>query len=72
MSSEDSQARWDDLVAIREDLDSEGGVVVPVCISRIDGKRRPLSPKASQFAQALAFSDAWSRITEARNRRLAA
>jgi len=71
MPSESSNAKWDELVAIREDLETEG-VVVPVCISRIDGKRHPLSPKASQFAEALAFTDAWSRISEARNRRLAA
>lgn len=72
MPSENANARWNELVSIREDLESEGGVVVPVCISRIDGKPHPLSPKASQFAEALAFSDAWTRISEARNRRIAA
>jgi hypothetical protein len=41
-------------------------------VSRIDGKPHPLSPKASRFAEALAFSDAWSRISQARSRRMAA
>jgi hypothetical protein len=71
MASEDSNARWRELVALREDLDRDS-VVVPVCISRIDGQPHPLSPRASRFAEALAFSDAWSRIGEARSRRLAA
>ena len=72
MGSEDSNTRWDDLVTLREDLDRDNDVVVPICVSRIDGKPHELSPKASRFAEALAFSDAWSRISEARNRRLAA
>jgi hypothetical protein len=42
--------------------------VMPTCVSRIDGKPHPLSPKAAQFAEALAFTDAWSRISEARGR----
>jgi hypothetical protein len=71
MASEDRNARWQDLVTLREELDRES-VAVPVCISRIDGKARPLSPKASRFAEALAVSDTWSRIAEARSRRMAA
>jgi hypothetical protein len=71
MASEESNARWRELVALRDDLDRDS-VVVPVCISRIDGEPHPLSPKASRFAEALAFSDAWSRIAEARGRRMAA
>ena len=71
MGIEDSKTRWHDLVTLREDLDRDN-VVVPVCVSRIDGKPRPLSPKASRFAEALAFSDAWSRISQARSRRMAA
>lgn len=72
MASEDSKARWHDLVAIREGLDQAGDVVVPNRVSRIDGKPLRLSPKAAGFARALAVSDSWSRISAARNRRLAA
>ncbi|HEX2467778.1 MAG TPA: hypothetical protein VHJ54_06190 [Solirubrobacterales bacterium] len=71
MGSEESNARWDQMLALREDLD-RGSVVMPTCVSRIDGKPHPLSPKAARFAEALAFSDAWSRISEARRGRLAA
>jgi hypothetical protein len=72
MTSEGSNARWQDLVAIREELDGAGDVVVPHRVSRIDGKPLRLSPKAARFARALAVSDSWSRISDARNRRLAA
>ena len=43
-------------------------VVVPICVSRLDGRRHELSPKAMRFAEALSFTDRWSRITDARNR----
>lgn len=55
------------MLALREDLD-RGTVVMPTCVSRIDGKPHPPSPKATELAEALAFTDAWSRITEARGR----
>jgi hypothetical protein len=71
VANEESNARWNQVLALREDLD-KGSVVMPICVSRIDGRPHPLSPKALRFAEALAFSDAWSRISEARNRRLAA
>jgi hypothetical protein len=45
---------------------------VPICVSRLDGKPHELSPKARRFAEALAVSDAWNRISDARSRRLAA
>jgi hypothetical protein len=67
VGSEESNARWQEMVALREDLD-RGSVVMPTCVSRIDGKPHPLSPRAAQFAEALAFTDAWSRISEARGR----
>ncbi len=67
----DQDARWHELTVIRDEIDREA-VVIPICISRIDGKRHELSPKAMQFAEALSFSDAWQRISDARNRRLAA
>jgi hypothetical protein len=71
MGITESNANWDQLAALRDDLD-RSAVVVPICVSRIDGKRHELSPKAMRFAEALSFSDAWSRISEARSRRLAA
>ena len=67
MGTQESNARWNQMLALREDLE-RGSVVVPTCVSRIDGKPHPLSPKAAEFAEALAFTDAWSRITEARGR----
>jgi hypothetical protein len=71
MESTESNARWRELTAIREEIDGPA-VVVPICVSRIDGKPHDLSPRARGFAEALSFSDAWSRITDARNRRMAA
>jgi hypothetical protein len=65
------RASFDDLVAIHDEFDDQA-VVVPICVSRIDGKPHELSPKARRFAEALSFKDAWSRIDDARNRRLAA
>ncbi|MGH2953028.1 MAG: hypothetical protein ACRDK9_03270 [Solirubrobacterales bacterium] len=72
MAIEDSNARWSQLAAATEDIYGTADVVVPICISRIDGKPHELSPKARRFAEALSFTDAWSRITDARSRRLAA
>lgn len=72
MATEDSNSRWRELAAAREDIYGSDDVVVPICISRIDGKPHDLSPKTMRFAEALSFTDAWSRISQARNRRLAA
>jgi hypothetical protein len=71
MGTTDSNARWNELAALREEFEVSA-VVVPICVSRLDGKPHELSPKAKRFAEALSFSDGWSRISEARNRRLAA
>ena len=71
MGSPESNARWEQIASLRDDLERPA-VVVPICVSRIDGRRHELSPKALRFAEALSFSDGWSRITEARNRRMAA
>jgi len=70
MGSMESNARWSEITALRDELDS-GAVVVPICVSRIDGKRHELSPKARRFAEALSFSESWSRISDARSRRAA-
>jgi hypothetical protein len=72
MATEDSDTRWAQLAAAREEIYGVDNVVVPICISRIDGLPHELSPKAMRFARALSFSDGWSRISEARSRRLAA
>jgi hypothetical protein len=70
MGSTESNARWEQISALSAELDS--AVVVPICVSRLDGRRHELSPRAMRFAEALSFSDGWTRITDARNRRLAA
>jgi len=64
------QASFDELAAIRDQFD-EKAVVVPICVSRLDGKPHELSPKARRFAEALSFSESWSRIDNARQRRAA-
>ncbi len=71
MGSMESNARWDQIASLREEIDGPA-VVVPICVSRLDGKAHDLSPKAMRFAEALSFSDGWSRISAARSRRLAA
>jgi hypothetical protein len=71
MGSTESNAKWQQLSSLRDDLD-RGAVVVPICVSRVDGRPHELSPKAMRFAEALSFSDGWSRISDARNRRMAA
>jgi hypothetical protein len=71
MGSTKSNASWDQLAALRDEFEASA-VVVPICVSRIDGKPHELSPRAKRFAEALSFSDGWSRISEARSRRLAA
>jgi hypothetical protein len=67
----ESDERWQELAAAREEFERPA-VVVPICVSRLDGKPHELSPRARRFAEALSFSDGWSRISEARSRRLAA
>ena len=47
-------------------------VIVPICVSRLDGNRMSSRRRRRRFAEALSFSDGWSRISDARNRRLAA
>jgi hypothetical protein len=69
--SEESGALWEGLVSVREEFD-RSEVSIPELRSRIDGRPRDPDAKTVQFAEALAFSASWSRISEARNRRLAA
>ena len=70
MENQDSNARWHEIAALQDELD-QSAVVVPICVSRLDGQRHELSPKARQLAEALSFSESWSRISEARHRRAA-
>jgi hypothetical protein len=71
MASVDSNQRWQQMAALRDEVD-DPAVVLPICVSRLDGRERELSPKARRFAEALSFTDGWSRISDARNKRLAA
>jgi hypothetical protein len=67
MGSTESDARWAQLQAVQAEVD-QPAVVVPICVSRIDGRRHEPSPRARRFAEALSFSDSWSRIDDARGR----
>ncbi len=71
MGSMESNEKFRQFSALRDELDRPA-VVVPICVSRLDGQRHELSPKAMRFAEALSFSDGWSRISDARRRDLAA
>ena len=66
----EQDARWHQLEAVRDEIDRPA-VVVPICISRIDGKPHELSPKARRFAEALSFTEGWQRITDAKARKAA-
>jgi hypothetical protein len=63
----ESDARWAQLQAVQAEVD-QSAVVVPICVSRIDGRRHEPSPRAMRLAEALSFSDSWSRIDDARGR----
>ena len=67
MGSMESDARWAQLQAVAAEVD-QPAVVVPICVSRIDGLRHEPSPRAMRFAEALSFNDSWSRIDDARGR----
>lgn len=67
MSDELSDDRWRELVDLHEGLE-EGAPVLPMRISGIDGSQIEASPKAVQFARALAFNAVWSGISDARRR----
>jgi hypothetical protein len=67
MSDDPTNDRWQELVDLHEDL-GEGHAVLPMRISGIDGSRLEASPRAIQFAQALAFDAGWSGISDARRR----
>jgi hypothetical protein len=68
---EESGSQWDGLIAVREEFERES-VAIPQLRSRIDGKPRDPAAKTVRLAEALAFDASWSRIDDARSRRLAA
>ncbi len=45
MASMDSNARWQQMAALRDEID-QPAVVIPICVSRLDGRPHELSPKA--------------------------
>ena len=71
MASEESSLRWRELVEVRDDFD-RANVVLPRLTSRIDGKPLQPSAEAIHLAEALSVTASWSRISAARERRLAA
>lgn len=70
MASTESNARWQQIAALRDEVE-DPAVVIPICVSRLDGRPHELSPRARRFAEALSFTDGWSRISDARGRRAA-
>ena len=71
MEDIESDARWQQLVAIRDELDGEQ-VAVPALLSRVDGRPRKPSPEAIRLARALAVTPSWSRMPDTRGWRMAA
>ena len=66
MREELSDERWQQLAGLQEGLESEA--VLPMRISSIDGSQVEASPRAVRLAEALAFNDGWSGISDARRR----
>ena len=48
----ESDARWQQIAQLHAEA-ARDAIVVPICVSRIDGKPHELSPKARRFAEAL-------------------
>jgi hypothetical protein len=71
MHIEDSGSDWEGLVALRDEFDRDA-VAIPQLRNRIDGKPRDPAAKTVRLAEALAFDASWTRIDDARNKRLAA
>ena len=68
MSEEPRDDRWQRIVSLHEDLEEESHAVLPLRISGVDGSQLRASPKAIEFAEALAFNAGWSGISDARRR----
>jgi len=71
MGIDQSDSKWQELLDVREEFERDA-VVLPTLRSRIDGKPRQPSARCVHLAEALAVSPSWSRISAARERRLAA
>jgi hypothetical protein len=56
--------RWQELMSIQGERDNL--VVLPQLVNR-DQTPREASPRTVRFAEALAFDDAWQRITEVKS-----
>ncbi len=67
MREELSDQRWQQFAGLQEGLE-ESDAVLPMRISSIDGSRVEASPRAVMLAEALAFNDGWSGISDARRR----
>lgn len=67
MREELSDDRWRQLAGLQEGME-ESDTVLPMRISAIDGSQVEASPRAVMLAEALAFNDGWSGISDARRR----
>lgn len=65
MESTSDNDRWAQLMELQDSVDS---AAIPLLVSRRDGKPRKASDKTVRFAEALAFRDGWSGISNARRR----
>jgi len=61
-TSDDS--RWEQIMEVQED----NLVLLPDLVNREDSTPRQPSERTVRFAEALVFEDAWTGITEARNK----
>ena len=59
--------RWQAMIEVQAEL-HQSLIALPRLV-HADGSTRDASPRTVRFAEALAFSDAWSGITDARQRR---
>ncbi len=67
MREEVSDERWRQLAGLQETME-RGDTVLPMRISSVDGSQVAASPRALMLAEALAFNDGWSGISNARRR----
>ena len=70
MASMESNARWHEMAALRDEIERAGGRGPDL---RPQARWPPARALAEglRFAEALSFTDGWSRISDARSRRAA-
>lgn len=68
-SSHRGDGSWAQIVAIHEEFDRSLVALPQHLVSRADGRARQASRRTVRFAEALAFTDAWNGISDARRRR---